>query len=132
MHETELRLDCRLADGRYCALCCYSTEMPLSRKDIERIASLGYSIDYFVEYVDGVPRLRNVDGHCVFLDPSTRRCQIYPYRPMGCRLYPLVYVPGEGVDVDPECPKAYTIDRKTVEKLAPLVLRLVEEVYGGL
>ncbi|HIQ24001.1 MAG TPA: YkgJ family cysteine cluster protein [Pyrodictium delaneyi] len=106
--------------------------MPLARKDIERIVSLGYSIDYFVEYVDGVPRLRNVGGHCVFLDPSTRRCRIYPYRPMGCRLYPLVYVPGGGVNIDPECPKAYTIDRRSVEKLAPLVLRLVKEIYGGL
>ncbi|WP_420917891.1 YkgJ family cysteine cluster protein [Pyrodictium abyssi] len=112
-------------------MCCYSTEMPLTREDIERIASLGYSPDYFVEHVDGVPRLRNVEGHCVFLDPSTNKCKIYPHRPMGCRLYPLVYVPGEGVDVDPECPKAYTIDRKSVRELAPLVLRLVEMIYGS-
>ncbi|KSW12230.1 hypothetical protein CF15_05605 [Pyrodictium occultum] len=128
----ELRVDCRLPDGRLCALCCYNTEMPLTKEDIERIASLGYSVESFVEYVDGIPRLRNVDGHCVFLDPSTGRCRIYPYRPMGCRLYPLVYVPGEGVTVDPECPRAYMISGKTVERLAPYVARLVEKIYGRL
>ncbi len=107
--------------------------MPLTEEDIERLEALGYRREEFaVRGPDGVWRLRNVDGHCVFLDPSTGRCRVYPHRPMGCRLYPLVYVPGEGVTVDPECPLASTIPRSVVEKLAPRVLELVKKIYGRL
>ncbi len=105
--------------------------MPLTRSDIERIKSLGYSEDYFVVYdEDGIPRLRNVDGHCVFLDPETGACKIYPWRPMGCRLYPLVCVPGVGVTVDPECPLANRIPRRVIKAFEKHVKRLVKEVYG--
>ena len=126
-----LKLPCRLPSGRFCAKCCYSTEMPLTREDIERIKSLGYPEEYFVvRGSDGVPRLRNVDGHCVFLDPETGRCRIYPWRPLGCRLYPLVCIPGRGVAVDPECPLSHLVDEKTVRRLERYVRELVRRVYG--
>ena len=129
----ELRLNCRLPDGRYCAKCCYNTEMPLTREDIERIEMLGYPRSYFVVLgPDSVPRLRNINGHCVFLDPETGKCRIYEYRPLGCRLYPLVYVPGEGVTVDLECPLAHTVPKRAVKKLEKYVVRLVREIYGEL
>jgi Fe-S-cluster containining protein len=105
--------------------------MPLTEEDIERIERLGYPRDYFVVVgEDGIPRLRNVDGHCVFLDVETGRCKIYPYRPLGCRLYPLVYVPGVGVTVDDECPKARTIPRSVIERYARYVVELVKKIYG--
>jgi Fe-S-cluster containining protein len=105
--------------------------MPLTPDDIERIRGLGYPTDYFVERgADGVPRLRNVNGHCVFLEPSTGRCRIYPWRPVGCRLYPLVCVPGQGVTLDPECPRASRVPVTAVKRLAPYVAELVKRVYG--
>jgi Fe-S-cluster containining protein len=126
----ELKLSCRV-DGKPCSKCCYETEMPLTREDIERIERLGYRREELVVVGDdGIPRLRNIDGHCVFLDPRSGRCKIYPWRPLGCRLYPLVYDPCCGVTVDPECPLAHTIGRGVVEKLAPYLLRLIEEIYG--
>ncbi len=57
---------------------------------------------------DGVWRLRNVDGHCVFYDPDSKRCRIYESRPIGCRLYPpLNYDDEEGAVVDKACPPAW-------------------------
>ena len=107
--------------------------MPLTEEDIERIESLGYRReDFVVVGDDGIPRLRNVDGHCVFLDVKTGRCKIYPYRPLGCRLYPLVYVPGVGVTVDPECPLANKIPRNVIEKYARYIVELVKRIYGDI
>jgi len=130
----ELRLACSIG-SRYCAKCCYGTEMPLSKEDIKRIMSLGYEIHEFVKVeADGIPRLKNVNGHCVFLDEDTGRCKIYPWRPLGCRLYPLVYVDGTGPGFDEYCPlvKLLTDDEKNliIKRLGKYLLKLIEEVYG--
>ncbi len=127
-----LRINCRVG-GRYCGKCCVGTEMPLTKEDIRRIARLGYRPDDFVVWRDGLPRLKNVDGRCVFLDPQEMRCTIYPYRPEGCRFYPIVYVVGVGVTVDPLCPKAATVPREEVVRLTPKFLnylRRLEKEYG--
>jgi len=106
--------------------------MPLSRADIARLTRLGYRLEEFAELgPDGVYYLRNVDGHCVFLDTATGRCRVYPWRPEGCRLYPLVYDPESGeVTVDPECPLAGLVPRSVVRRLAPRLKKLVMEIYG--
>ncbi|GEM_PF-282743 len=129
-----LRIDCRLPDGRFCAKCCYETHMPLTQEDIRRITSLGYRLEDFAERgPDGVWYLRNIDGHCVFLDPKTGRCRIYQWRPLGCRLYPLVYDVESGeVTVDPECPKATSVNRDVVKRLAPKLIKLIKRIYGEL
>ena len=105
--------------------------MPLTRADIARLEAAGYRREEFMRIGrDGIPRLRNINGHCVFLDESTGRCRVYSIRPVGCRLYPLVYDPANGeVVVDPECPLAGLVPREEVARLAPAVKRLVEEVY---
>jgi Fe-S-cluster containining protein len=72
-----------------CHDCCIRTRMPLSQGDIERIRGLGHRLRGFAVKVDGEWRLRNSSGRCVFL--SGDGCGIYPFRPEGCRLYPLVY-----------------------------------------
>ena len=125
-------MNCRLPSGRFCALCCYNTEMPLTEDDMRRLEALGYRREEFaVKGPDGVWRLRNVDGHCFFLDPRTGACKVYPYRPQGCRLYPLVYDPdSDAVIVDPECPMAHTVDPEEAARLAPYVKKLVEAIYG--
>jgi len=126
-------VNCRLPSGRFCALCCYNTEMPLTEEDIARLEALGYQRSEFaVLGEDGVHRLRNVDGHCFFLDPATGACRVYWAKPEGCRLYPLVYDAEQGrVVVDPECPAADSIPSWVVEKYASRVEVLVEKVYGA-
>ncbi len=72
-----------------CHECCIRTRMPLSQEDIERIRGLGHRLRCFAIKIDGEWRLRNSSGRCVFLTGDG--CGIYPSRPEGCRLYPLVY-----------------------------------------
>jgi len=75
---------------------------------------------------DGVYRLRNVDGHCYFYDPGSRSCKIYDIRPIGCRIYPLIF-DGEKVDVDRTCPTWHTVPRREVERLAPYVVKFLND-----
>ena len=86
--ERALQLDapCREAG---CHECCLETEMPLSRRDVERLEALGHDRQGFSEVEDGFTFLANVDGRCFFLD-AEGSCSVYEDRPEGCRLYPLV------------------------------------------
>lgn len=109
-----------------CGLCCIETEMPLTKSDIKRIRRLGYPKSHFLVWDEkGVPRLRNIDGHCVFLDTSTMKCTIYPYRPEGCRIYPLIYVEEEGAQPDTLCPMHHTMDESDISRLKPRLMRLI-------
>jgi Fe-S-cluster containining protein len=72
-----------------CVKCCVETRMPLSRIDIERISQQGYRFKDFVVKRKRERHLKNRNGRCVFL--GDKGCIIYPFRPEGCRLYPLVY-----------------------------------------
>jgi len=110
-----------------CGICCLNTEMELLAEDIERITSAGYKLEEFAVERDGIYRLKNVDGHCVFYDASTRKCKIYNIRPIGCRLYPLIY-DGEKIEADRTCPTWHTVSKKEIERLAPYVLQFLEDV----
>jgi len=70
-----------------CHACCLGTEMTLTEADVMRLEARGHTA--FTHELDtGDLALVNVDGHCVFLCHG--RCSVYPDRPQGCRLYPLV------------------------------------------
>ena len=71
-----------------CVRCCIETRMPLSRSDIDRIMSQGHRFKDFVVKRGRERRLKNSQGRCVFLRYDG--CTIYPFRPEGCRFYPLV------------------------------------------
>ena len=130
--EINVKVNCKL-NRKYCGKCCYNTEMMLTEEDIERIAKLGYSREYFVDTTGSFPRLRNVSGHCVFLDEKTGRCMIYDHRPLGCRLYPLIYdVKERRVVVDNLCPKASEIGEETIRKYSKYVEMLVARVLRKL
>lgn len=77
--------------------------------DLLRIADLGY--DNFYEFRNGFYKLRNIDGKCFFLRLD-KYCSIYPHRPLGCRVYPLIYIEGEGVDLDSLCPISHLLSEK--------------------
>lgn len=61
--------------------------MTLTEEDIRRINSLGFK-DY-CELVDGYIQLININGRCFFFREG--RCLIHTDKPLGCKLYPLVY-----------------------------------------
>lgn len=111
-----------------CAKCCLKTKMLLTSSDVERIEKLGFNQAHFVvEGKGGWLRLKNREGKCVFLKEN--KCSIYPWRPMGCRLYPLIYDEERGILLDPLCPHArdFKLSRGWIETLKSLIRRLKEE-----
>lgn len=123
-----LYINCKV-NKEFCGKCCYDTKMPLTKKDIERIRRMGFSEDYFVDSRRRIPRLKNIEGRCVFLNPNTNACTIYPDRPEGCRLYPLVYDEGSNkIVIDPLCPKAHLIPQRLVRELSSALLSLIDRL----
>jgi len=109
-----------------CDACCRATEMPLTSSDIERLRGLGFEQRYFAEEKDGWLQLKNTaGGRCFFLHDGL--CSVYPYRPEGCALYPVVLdLDARRAVVDPECPHG---DGRPVTKTQEgRVRRLVERL----
>lgn len=124
-----VRINCKLPNGRLCAKCCFGTQMPLTSEDIERIKSLGFKEQEFVFYKGVMPTLKNASGHCVFLDASSGACKIYSHRPIGCRLYPLVYdAERNKVVADPHCPMSTKVSSKVVLGHGRLVRKIALEI----
>ncbi|MCD6155299.1 MAG: YkgJ family cysteine cluster protein [Candidatus Verstraetearchaeota archaeon] len=105
-----------------CGKCCIETEMPLTRRDISRIESLGYKLDEFAIFNGKYYQLKNINGHCYFLDQKMK-CKIYPYRPEGCRIYPVIYLSKVGVTVDEDCPAA---KKATINEICEKAKKLIE------
>lgn len=77
-----------------CAVCCLESEMELSLEDInviERNNVNNWKREDFCNFHQDYYRLRNLNGHCFFLNIETKKCKIYDFRPMGCRFYPLIF-----------------------------------------
>ncbi len=98
--------------------------MPLTRRDIERIVSLGYHEELFVVECEGLKRLRNIQGRCFFLGDC---CKIYHDRPEGCTLYPTVFDEVEKRAVlDEDCPysREFRISFKRSKQMSRLYATL--------
>jgi Fe-S-cluster containining protein len=123
----------RLSDGSPCLLhgcvaCCLETEMPLTEDDLKRIEKLGFKRVEFSIRVEGETRLRNRDKACFFLEEG--KCRIYPSRPEGCTIYPLVYdIDSHKFVYDTVCPhdKEFKATREDKERLKRLIRRLEKE-----
>ena len=93
-----------------CGKCCLETEMILSQQDIELIKkSYPNNLrkqDFVFKTNNAQFQLKNIEGYCVFFDYSSKICNIYKYRPQGCRFYPLIYDINEGkCELDEDCPR---------------------------
>jgi Fe-S-cluster containining protein len=119
----------------HCGICCEKTEMMLSNADVERLERVCYNSQKFVR-VDkhGFARLRNRRGYCVFYDAEKRRCKAYAHRPLGCRIYPIIYSEEEGIIVDDLCPMKRTVSgvelRRKGENVVELLRRIDNEAKG--
>ncbi|WP_371801980.1 YkgJ family cysteine cluster protein [Candidatus Lokiarchaeum ossiferum] len=91
-----------------CGICCQSTEMELSIKDINRIEESNktkHTKDDFCSFENGYYILKNVNNSCIFYDLKLKQCQIYSVRPEGCRFYPMIYnIDQEKCELDSDCP----------------------------
>ena len=111
-----------------CGICCQETVMELSSEDIERLKEIGSRLDDFAVTDNGAARLRNVDGYCIFYSRADKKCQIYKKRPMGCRLYPVVYLANEGSIVDELCPMGHTISKKELITKGKILEKLLKKI----
>lgn len=102
--------------------------MELSKGDIQRLVNAGYTPEEFTIICDGVPRLRNVDGWCYFYSRFEKCCKVYRFRPLGCRLYPVVYVEGEGTALDELCPMRHTVSKKEFMAKSKTLKKLLEKI----
>lgn len=85
-----------------CHICCLDTRMTLTEADVARLEAAG-NRDFFFVNDDHDLQLRNVDGHCIFLDNGL--CSVHDDRPEGCRLYPLILdLSVDRVVLDTVCP----------------------------
>jgi Fe-S-cluster containining protein len=112
-----------------CGVCCRETEMLLSAKDIERLERKGYDRDFYVRLdSEGYATLRNNRGYCVFYDAKKTRCKIRAHKPLGCRIYPVIYDEDKGIIVDPICPSRSSVTEKQKAKRGEKVLKLLETI----
>jgi len=110
-----------------CGVCCKETEMLLSEKDIERLERKGYRRDFFVRFdPEGYPILRNHNGYCVFYDAEKRGCKVRGNRPLGCKIYPVIYDEKKGISIDYICPNYRLITEKQKAKRGKKVLKVLK------
>ncbi len=100
--------------------------MILLGSDLKRLSRY-YKVEDFAIFDGRFWRLKNLNGRCVFLDLNGKRCRIYEMRPLGCRLYPVVWDPERGVIVDKECPMRHTVTADEVFLKAKILLRAMRE-----
>jgi Fe-S-cluster containining protein len=112
-----------------CGVCCKETEMLLSTKDIERLEKKGYTRNFFVEFdIDGYATLKNQHGYCFFYDQEKRRCKVRAHRPLGCRIYPVIYDENKGIILDSICPSRNSVTDKQKAKRGEKVLKLLKTI----
>jgi Fe-S-cluster containining protein len=102
--------------------------MELSNEDIEKLEKMGYRREEFAVTDDGTTRLRNVDGWCFFYGLSEKNCRVYAKRPLGCYLYPVVYLTDEGATVDELCPMGNTVSEKELRMKRKILIKLLKKL----
>jgi Fe-S-cluster containining protein len=106
--------------------------MLLSKADVRLLERAGYDREKFMLLNrQGFTQLRNSRGYCIFYQTAKHRCSVYRYRPLGCRIYPVIYSEEEGVIVDDLCPLAGTVSKKEImfkaERIRSLLQRIDKE-----
>jgi Fe-S-cluster containining protein len=112
-----------------CGVCCRETEMLLSTADIERLERKGHAREFFARFdPKGYVTLRNYRGYCVFYDLEKRRCKVRADRPLGCRIYPVIYDEEKGIVVDSVCSAQSTLTERQKAKRGKKVLKLLKKI----
>ncbi|MEM2098246.1 MAG: YkgJ family cysteine cluster protein [Candidatus Bathyarchaeia archaeon] len=112
-----------------CGVCCRNTEMLLSNADIERLEWKGYSKNYFARFCrNGYAVLQNKHGYCVFYDIEKQRCTVYADRPIGCRIYPVIFDETKGIIVDEICCARNTLTSEEIVRKGKKVLKFLEKI----
>jgi Fe-S-cluster containining protein len=112
-----------------CGVCCEKTEMMLSNADVRRLEEMGYDRGRFVRLDrHGFIKLRNRRGFCVFYDVEGSLCKIYRHRPLGCRVYPVIYSEQDGIVVDDLCPMKRTVSKIELKRKGKRLMELLQRI----
>jgi Fe-S-cluster containining protein len=102
--------------------------MELSSNDIKRLEKAGYRREEFAVIDDDVIRLRNINGRCYFYSLADKKCRVYGKRPLGCYLYPVVYLVNESAIVDELCPMDQTISEQELRTKGKILVELLKKL----
>jgi Fe-S-cluster containining protein len=103
--------------------------MMLSGADIKLLEKVGYDRKKFMRFdKQGYARLRNQRGFCVFYSFEKHRCRVYKHRPLGCRVYPVIYSEEEGIILDDLCPMRNTISEAEMTRKGKRVMKLLQKI----
>jgi len=102
--------------------------MELSSDDVKRLEEAGYRRDEFAALGGHVVRLRNVGGWCYFYSLADKNCRAYENRPLGCSLYPVVYLADEGAIVDELCPMGHTVSEQELRTKRRILDKLLKKI----
>jgi len=102
--------------------------MELSSNDVKRLEQAGYRRDEFSVLDDHVVRLKNVDGWCYFYSLAESKCRVYRNRPLGCRIYPVVYLADGGAVVDKLCPMGHTVSERELRTKGKTLVKLLKRI----
>ena len=102
--------------------------MLLSDADTQLLKELGYPFEDFAFYdKKGFARLKNRKGCCVFYDSKIKKCKIYENRPLGCRIYPIIFSEEE-VIVDNICPMKNTVSKRELNQKGKILIKLLQRI----
>jgi len=111
-----------------CGICCKETMMELSSEDIRRLEKKGYCLEDFAVKDDLGTRLRNVDRYCYFYSRTNKKCHVYENRPLGCYLYPVMYLENKSVTIDKLCPRGQTISAQELRTKGKILYKLLKTI----
>jgi len=103
--------------------------MLLSNADVKLLEKTGYKCNEF-SFVnkDSFRQLRNVNGFCFFYDTAKKRCRAYRLRPLGCRIYPIIYSEDEGAITDWICPMKDTVSAQEIKTKSNKLMKLLQTI----
>ena len=120
-----------------CGECCLNTEMILSKKDVDIIMKNStknlQKEDFVFKNKDGFFQLKNINGHCIFLDILTKQCNVYEHRPQGCRFYPLIFdFQEKNCIFDNDCPRPHLFyqDKTEFKNICKALMRFLKQELG--
>jgi len=103
--------------------------MMLSNADVERLEKSGYNMHRFSRCdKHGFIILKNRRGLCFFFDLERHRCRIYRLRPLGCRIYPVIFSEQDGIIIDDLCPNKNTINKSELRKKGKKIMELLQKI----
>jgi hypothetical protein len=102
--------------------------MELSSDDVKRLEEAGYRRGEFAVRDDHMVRLGNVGGWCYFYSLAKKNCRVYENRPLGCCLYPVVYLADKGAIVDELCPMGHTVSEQELRTKGRILDKLLKKI----